>query len=56
MSAVARWFMHSGLNVSGYDKTSTVLTQELQREGMSIHFDDDIRNIQVKWWLEKDKR
>lgn len=45
MSAIARWFMRSGLHVSGYDKTATVLTEELQREGMTIHYEDDIRNI-----------
>lgn len=45
MSAIARWFMHSGLTVAGYDKTATVLTEELQLEGMSIHYEDDIRNI-----------
>jgi UDP-N-acetylmuramate--alanine ligase len=45
MSALARWFMKSGLNVSGYDRTSTVLTDELQNEGMLIHFEDDVKNI-----------
>ena len=45
MSALARWFMKSGMHVSGYDRTSTVLTTELQREGMSIHFDDAVASI-----------
>ena len=45
MSALARWFMKSGMKVSGYDRTSTVLTDELQSEGMSIHFDDAVSNI-----------
>jgi UDP-N-acetylmuramate--alanine ligase len=45
MSALARWFLKKGLNVSGYDKTSTTLTSELQKEGMSIHFDDKVENI-----------
>ena len=45
MSALARWFMKSGMKVSGYDRTSTVLTDELQNEGMSIHFDDAVSNI-----------
>jgi UDP-N-acetylmuramate--alanine ligase len=45
MSALARWFMKSGMHVSGYDRTSTVLTTELQKEGMSIHFDDAVANI-----------
>jgi UDP-N-acetylmuramate--alanine ligase len=54
MSAIARWFMHSGLNVAGYDKTSTVLTQELEREGMAVHYDDDIRNIPGEVMMGKD--
>lgn len=42
MSALARWFMKKGLNVAGYDKTSTALTGELQHEGMKIHFEDGV--------------
>jgi UDP-N-acetylmuramate--alanine ligase len=45
MSALARWFIKKGISVSGYDKTPTALTEELQREGMKIHFDDSIENI-----------
>jgi UDP-N-acetylmuramate--alanine ligase len=45
MSALARWFMKSGLKVSGYDRTSTVLTHELEQEGMAIHFNDDVQAI-----------
>jgi UDP-N-acetylmuramate--alanine ligase len=45
MSALARWFMKSGLKVSGYDRTSTVLTSELEQEGMAIHFNDDVKSI-----------
>jgi UDP-N-acetylmuramate--alanine ligase len=45
MSALARWFMKSGLKVSGYDRTSTVLTIELEHEGMAIHFNDDVNAI-----------
>ena len=37
--------MKKGLNVSGYDRTSTTLTSELEKEGMAIHFDDSIDNI-----------
>jgi UDP-N-acetylmuramate--alanine ligase len=45
MSALARWFMKKGLNVSGYDKTATPLTGELQNEGMVIHFEDGVQFI-----------
>ncbi len=40
MSALARYFMHIGSKVSGYDKTPTALTGQLEREGMEIHFDE----------------
>ncbi|MEO9964857.1 MAG: UDP-N-acetylmuramate--L-alanine ligase [Reichenbachiella sp.] len=41
MSALARWFHANGFDVSGYDKTSTTLTDQLVAEGISIHFDDN---------------
>ena len=40
MSALARWFAHAGFQVSGYDRTKTNLTEELEKEGMSIHYED----------------
>lgn len=42
MSALARWFHHNGVKVYGYDKTSTNLTTQLENEGISIHFEDEI--------------
>jgi UDP-N-acetylmuramate--alanine ligase len=48
MSALARWFKHNGKAVSGYDKTETVLTKQLQAEGISIHFEDNIELIDGK--------
>jgi UDP-N-acetylmuramate--alanine ligase len=55
MSALARWFMKSGLHVSGYDRTSTVLTEELQREGMVIHYDDAVASIPKQVIDQKEK-
>jgi UDP-N-acetylmuramate--alanine ligase len=55
MSALARWFMKKGLKVSGYDKTSTALTTDLQNEGMGIHFDDSVQLIPQEVINEKDK-
>jgi len=43
MSALARFFHAMGKVVAGYDKTPTPLTDELQKEGMTVHFRDDIR-------------
>lgn len=45
MSAIARYFIHRGLVVAGYDKTSTELTRELEREGMVIHYNEDANAI-----------
>ena len=45
MSALARYFKQKGINVSGYDKTSTILTGQLQAEGIDIHFEDDVNKI-----------
>ncbi|MEO5684992.1 MAG: UDP-N-acetylmuramate--L-alanine ligase [Chitinophagaceae bacterium] len=42
MSALARYFKFKGCRVSGYDKTSTVLTKKLEEEGIAIHYEDNI--------------
>ncbi len=40
MSALARYFLHRGAAVSGYDKTETDLTRALAAEGAAIHYTD----------------
>lgn len=45
MSALARYFNSQGIKVSGYDKTATVLTAQLEKEGIGIHFEDNIALI-----------
>jgi UDP-N-acetylmuramate--alanine ligase len=45
MSALARYFNTQGVFVSGYDKTPTPLTDDLQKEGIQIHFEDDLNQI-----------
>ncbi len=45
MSALARYFNTQGVKVSGYDKTPTALTEDLIKEGICIHFEDDINQI-----------
>lgn len=42
MSAIARFFHSKGVKVSGYDKTSTVLTKELEASGIAIHYKEDL--------------
>lgn len=45
MSAIARYFIHRGLVVAGYDKTPSALTLQLEREGMLIHYEENIDEI-----------
>ena len=45
MSALARYFLHRHLVVAGYDRTPTPLTHELEREGMQIHYEEDVDQI-----------
>lgn len=42
MSALARYFKSLGADVSGYDKTPTALTGELEQEGIKVVFEDDL--------------
>lgn len=42
MSAIARYFHSKGIIVSGYDKTPTALTATLEKEGIFVHFNDDV--------------
>ena len=52
MSALARYFKAIGKNVSGYDKTETELTKELQDVGITIHFEDRIDLIPADYYRE----
>ena len=45
MSAIARFFHSRGVKVSGYDKTSTSLTRELEASGMAVHYEDNVDMI-----------
>ena len=45
MSAIARYFIKKGLVVAGYDKTPSTLTQQLEKEGMLIHYTEDVDAI-----------
>lgn len=42
MSAIARYFIRKGLVVAGYDKTPSHLTEQMEREGMLIHYEEDV--------------
>lgn len=45
MSALARYFRRRGVEIWGYDRTETPLTQTLEEEGMHIHFEENISRI-----------
>ena len=45
MSAIARYFLHIGVIVAGYDKTPSALTKELEKEGMDIHYEENVALI-----------
>ena len=45
MSAIARFFNEKGVKVSGYDKTVTPLTSQLEAEGIEVHYKEDVERI-----------
>ena len=49
MSALARYFKMKGVEVGGYDRTASQLTEELQKEGISIVFSDEEKLIDEKF-------
>jgi len=49
MSALARYFVANGKQVAGYDKTPTEITKALQDIGVSIHFNDDISEVDSRY-------
>ena len=45
MSAIARYFLSRGMVVAGYDKTPSELTEQLQKEGALVHYEDNVDRI-----------
>lgn len=45
MSALARYFLHRGVVVGGYDRTPSPLTRRLEQEGMLIHYEERVDEI-----------
>ena len=48
MSAIARYFLHCGLTVGGYDRTPSELTNRLTEEGAQIHYEENIGLIPIE--------
>jgi UDP-N-acetylmuramate--alanine ligase len=42
MSAIARYFHSKGIKVSGYDRTQTMLTKELEASGIVVHYEEAV--------------
>ena len=49
MSALARYFLHEGWRVAGYDRTATDLTRRLESEGAEIHYEDSVELIPAEF-------
>ena len=49
MSAIARYYLHEGVRVAGYDRTPSPLTAELEREGAVVHYEDSVELIGEEW-------
>jgi UDP-N-acetylmuramate--alanine ligase len=45
MSALARYFKSRGCVVSGYDKSETPLTQQLVKEGIAVHYEENVEAL-----------
>lgn len=45
MSALVRYFIHCGVVVGGYDKTPSMLTRQLEKEGALIHYEENVDDI-----------
>ena len=53
MSALARYFLHQGCSVAGYDRTRTPLTDRLVSEGAVVCYDDALEAVPAPF-LESD--
>ncbi|WP_185868699.1 UDP-N-acetylmuramate--L-alanine ligase [Blattabacterium cuenoti] len=53
MSSLARYFHIMGKTVYGYDKNRTYLTKQLEKEGISIHYHNDVKSIPQ--WIRSEK-
>ncbi|MGJ8745357.1 UDP-N-acetylmuramate--L-alanine ligase [Polaribacter sp.] len=49
MSAIARYFVSTGKNVAGYDKTPSQVTSDLEGLGVDVHFEDNVKNIPISF-------
>ncbi|MDQ3072659.1 MAG: UDP-N-acetylmuramate--L-alanine ligase [Bacteroidota bacterium] len=55
MSALARYFVWMRYDVAGYDKTPSGLTEDLEREGMTVVFEEAVNAIPLLYRSEDQK-
>jgi len=48
MSALAKFFVSKGIQVSGYDKTPAKITRDLEAKGVSVHYEENIKAVPEK--------
>ncbi|WP_299050283.1 UDP-N-acetylmuramate--L-alanine ligase [uncultured Polaribacter sp.] len=53
MSAIARYFIANGKQVSGYDKTASPITKDLEKLGVVVHFDEALASIPISYLNNK---
>lgn len=51
MSAIARYFLATGMRVAGYDRVESSLTAQLIEEGVEVDYRDDFYRI-PEWFLD----
>ncbi|MBR76427.1 MAG: UDP-N-acetylmuramate--L-alanine ligase [Flavobacteriales bacterium] len=56
MSALARFFLNKKYKVYGYDAVKSDLCQELEKEGVNIHYDNNIFSIPKELKLLKENK
>lgn len=49
MSALARYFLHEGKLVAGYDRTESDLTRHLEQEGAAVNYDEQVEAIPAQF-------
>ena len=54
MSGLARYFAHKGHRVAGYDRTASAITEQLQQEGVTVHFSEALTDAPDFLWTEAD--
>lgn len=54
MSALARWFSANGRQVAGYDRSPSALTAALEKEGIAVHYEDDLKLVHENFCTHKE--